>query len=220
MSVKLTGPMRAPTSGLPDTLVVLLHGYGSDGNDLIALAPYLGDILPQAIFVAPNAPTTCDINPSGFQWFAIDTARPFERHAEIATSRPIIGELLADLWAQTGLTAADTILGGFSQGGMLAIDAGLRLNDPIKAIVSFSGGAVAPDDLPPAGDQSPKLCLVHGDADDVVPVSLSANGHERLQALGYDSRLHVSPGCPHSIAPDGLEFVRGFVSGITAESKS
>lgn len=214
MSIKLTGPMVMPEETPAKRIVVLLHGYGSDGNDLIALVPYLKDLLPDALFVAPHAPMSCDINPSGFQWFPLDLDRDFSRLNGAEMARPVINEFLTDLWAETGLSAADTLLCGFSQGAMMALDVGLRQPDPLLGIVAFSGGLIQPDTIGETLASKPPVCLIHGEADDVVPVEMSRASATALQALGLDVSLYVSPGQGHTIPPDGLEAARTFIARV------
>lgn len=215
MTLKLSGPMVGPPGDNPNRLVVLLHGYGSDGNDLIGLAPYWRQIFPDALFVAPNGPHACDINPQGFQWFPLDLSREISRLTGSEAARPSINAFLEDLWAETGLGPEDTILGGFSQGAMMALDVGFRMEKPLLGIVAFSGGVIDPDNVGAHIKSKPPVCLVHGAEDDVVPVSMSVVGGEALKKSGIDVSVHVSPGAGHTIAPDGLqvagEFLQRFV---------
>lgn len=222
MSEKLSGPMLAPKSGAPEQVVVLVHGYGSDGQDLISLAPYLQDILPNALFVAPNAPHACDMNPAGYQWFPLDLDRDISRLQGAETTRPVLGGFLQDLWDETGLSAADTLLIGFSQGAMVSLDTGVRLADRLMGIVSFSGGVISPENLEAEIKTRPPVLLVHGSDDDVVPVKMSIVGCEALKASGVNAQLHISPRTAHSISQDGLEAARAFARGaLTARmSKS
>lgn len=126
----LSGPMLPPLSGgAPRQLVVLLHGYGSDGSDLIALARHWQELLPDALFVSPNAHERAVDNPAGYQWFAIDIERLAALRDGAAfdgppMARPVVVEFLKALWAQTGLSARETILCGFSQGAMMALHVG------------------------------------------------------------------------------------------------
>ncbi len=214
MTAQLSGPMVAPESGKPKNLIVLLHGYGSDGNDLIGLAPYWRDLLPDTLVVAPNAPWPCDINPAGYQWFPLELDREISRLEGSGQARPVIAGFLEQVWAETGLGAADTILGGFSQGAMMALDAGLRLPEALKGIVAFSGGVISPETIGEDLTSKPPVCLIHGAEDDVVPVGMSVRGGEALKAAGLDVRVHVSPGTGHGIAPDGLEVATGFIKGL------
>ena len=220
MAIKLSGPMVAPENGVARQAMVLLHGYGSDGNDLIGLVPYFRDLMPEALFVAPNAPHSCAINPIGFEWFAIDHAAEVRDFSGIQSVREDIAGFLEDLWAQTGIAPADTILCGFSQGAMIALDTGLHLEQDILGIVAFSGG-ISPAAIPdiPPGRQVP-VCLVHGDADDVVPVEMSQRAESVLAAAGVRVTLHISPGMGHGIGPDAVEFTREFIAGICATKSS
>ncbi len=214
MTEKLAGPMVEPESSNPDTLVILLHGYGSDGNDLIALAPYWQDLFPNALFMAPNAPSPCDINPAGYQWFPLDLDREVSRLEGGEIARPPINAFLEQVWLETGLGPKDTILGGFSQGAMMALDVGLRLSDPLKGIVAFSGGLIDPDAMKSEICSHPPVCLVHGGQDDVVPVRMSVAGGETLKEAGCAVTVHISPGVGHAIAPDGLEVAHTFLGGL------
>jgi len=217
MTAKLSGPMVPPKSGsVPKQAVVLLHGYGSDGQDLIGLASYWRDLLPDALFVAPNAPEACRDNPSGYQWFPIDFGNPEYRFDGAARSRPIITEFLIDLWSQTGLRPADTLLGGFSQGAMMALHVGLSLDSRLMGILAFSGALIAPDGFLERPGPMPPICLVHGDRDQVVDPDLSATAATILKGKGFDVRFHVEAGSGHTIAPDGLAFATEFIAAVAS----
>jgi len=209
--------MVAPQSGSPKHLIVLLHGYGSDGNDLISLAPYWRDLLEDTLVVAPNAPWPCDVNAMGHQWFPLELDREISRLAGSGQARPVITGFLEQLWAETGLSAAETVLAGFSQGAMMALDAGLRLNDTLLGIVAFSGGIISPETIGAELKSKPPVCLVHGAEDDVVPVGMSVRGGEALRAAGLEVQVHVSPGAGHTIAPDGLEVATAFIGGLAGK---
>lgn len=210
--------MLAPRSGgAPRQAVVLLHGYGSDGNDLISLAPHWQDLLPDAVFLAPNAPEPCPGTPFGYQWFDVefDGDRLASRQTGVALARPVLVRFLEDLWAQTGLSAEDTIVAGFSQGAMMALHAGLSLSEPLMGIVAFSGAFVPPEGFGPMSVKPP-VCLVHGDIDTVVDANLSAEAEQALAAAGISVRHHVSHGIGHGIAPDGLAFATAFIREISS----
>lgn len=212
MTHKLSGPTLAPKSDrVPTHLVVLLHGYGADGNDLIALGSYWRQALPDALFVAPNAPDRCAENPFGHQWFPLDLERPTSSVAGAPAARLVIADFLMDLWAQTGLSARDTFLVGFSQGAMMALHVGLSLEEAPMGIVSFSGALIPPEELEEGHLPKPPVCLIHGDLDQVVDPRLSQEASIVLQAHGYDVSYHVSSGVAHGIAPDGLEFATNFI---------
>ncbi len=213
--IKLSGPMLPPANGgAPDSAVVLLHGYGSDGNDLIALAPYWQDTLPGALFVSPHAPQQQGMG--GYQWFAIDWAgdRVAGRQAGVSEARPVLMGFLDDLWSQTGIAPERTILAGFSQGAMMALHVGLSLptEKQLMGVIAFSGALVLPDGFGQAGLARPPICLVHGDLDEVVDPNLSADAAHVLEDGGLDISYHVSRGVGHGIAPDGLAFATDFIA--------
>ncbi|RED11084.1 alpha/beta hydrolase [Pontivivens insulae] len=202
----LTGPVREAKSGHADALVILLHGYGADGNDLIGLADPLAPHLPNVMFMSPNAPEPCTVNPMGHQWFPIpwmDGSSEVEMGRSFAASSEKLHGFLDEVQADTGIGPERTVLVGFSQGTMMSLHVGPRRESALAGIVGFSGRLLRPEDI---GDVTtkPPVQLIHGDADEVVsPVSMpEAEGV--LKKAGFDVQTHVSPGIGHGIAPDGL----------------
>ncbi|HHY48593.1 MAG TPA: phospholipase [Alphaproteobacteria bacterium] len=219
MSVGPVVPPRA--GGPPRQLVLLLHGYGADGADLIGLAGPLGDVLPNALFAAPNAPRRCAQNPFGFEWFPIDFNDMMGSvQAGLPTARPAVLAHLEDAWARTGLGPAATFLIGFSQGAMLALHVGLSLPEPVLGIVSFSGALVPPPGFGTALAARPPVCLVHGDLDDVVDPDLTRQAAVALAAAGCEVSVHLSHGIGHGIAPDGLAYAAAFLGGRVAAANA
>ena len=214
---KLSGPMLPPRSGgLPQQAVVLLHGYGSDGSDLIGLAPHWQDVLPDAVFISPNGPDACKQFAAGYQWFDVsfDEDRLARRQTGVVGAAPVLVEFLDDLWAQTGIAPAQTLLVGFSQGAMMALHVGLSLPQPLMGIIGFSGAFLPPEGFGEGQFAKPPVCLVHGDSDTVVDPAHSAEADAALRAAGVDVRYHVSPGVGHGIAPDGLGYATDFIAGL------
>ena len=217
MTVKLSGPMVPPRNGgAPKQAVVLLHGYGSDGQDLIGLASYWRDLLPDALFVSPNAPDRCRDNPSGYQWFPVDFGQPNYRFEGASRARAVIVGFLEDMWSQTGLEPKDTILGGFSQGAMMALHVGVSLDKALIGIIAFSGAFIPPEGFAEGHGPRPPICLVHGDRDGVVDPKLSAEAADVLRAKGFEVSYHVEIGAGHTIAPDGLDFAGAFLARVSA----
>lgn len=209
--------MLPPASGNAATqAVVLLHGYGSDGNDLIGLAPHWQPVLPDALFVSPNAPEMCGQLANGFQWFDIsfDGDRLAKRQTGVLRARPVLVEFLDDLWRQTGILPEQTILAGFSQGAMMALHVGLSLPQRLMGIVAFSGAFLPPEGFGSAAFAKPPVCLVHGDMDEVVDPEHSADADTALRLAGNDVSYHVSRGVAHGIAPDGLAFASDFIARV------
>lgn len=220
MSVQLSGPMLAPKEGTAKKLVVLLHGYGSDGNDLIALGQYWQPQMPDTLFVAPNAHEKCQLNPGGYQWFPLELDKEMSRVKGADTARPVIEDFLTSLWAQTGLGPKETFLAGFSQGGMMALNVGLRLPENLLGIISFSGGLIGENGGMDGVVATPPICLVHGTADDVVPVSLSQNSLTNLKEKGYKVAMHLDKGSGHTISAEGLGFALAFMREVCDADKA
>lgn len=219
MTRKLSGPMLPPRSGaMPRQVVVLLHGYGSDGNDLIALGQHWRPLLPEALFIAPNAPDPCADNPAGFQWFPLQLDRTISRVEGTPLARETIVVLLEELWAQTGLGPSETVLVGFSQGAMMALHVALSLEQSVRGVVAFSGALIPPAGFPEATPARPPVALIHGDLDQVVDPQLSRDAAAALQAGGLEVVLHMSPGTAHGISADGLDFATGFLLARIAAS--
>lgn len=217
MIATLSGPMLPPKSGTaPGQAMVLLHGYGSDGTDLIGLGRYWRDLFPDMLFVSPNAPDVCAENPMGFEWFPLAIDRLAGRMEGAAAARPVIVSFLIDLWAQTGLSAKDTILCGFSQGAMMALHVGASLDQPLCGVVAFSGAFIPPEGFGQKPFAKPPVCLVHGDMDGVVDPDLSREAAEVLSRSGFEVSYHVSRGVAHGIAPDGLDFASSFMLALLA----
>ncbi len=209
---KLTGPERAAASGVADSLVVFLHGYGADGNDLIGLAEPLAPHLPNTRFLAPTAPERCVNNPMGFQWFPIPWLDgSSEAAAAVAAGRAFA---MLDDWldgAASGIPPERTILVGFSQGTMVALHVGLRRRAALGGIVGFSGRLLVPERLAAEIVTKPPVLLVHGDEDQVVPFESLGQASKALTAAGVETRTHVSRGMGHGIAPDGIRLALAFV---------
>ena len=167
-TITLDGPSVAPKSGgAPKQLVVFLHGYGSNGEDLISLAPYWADLLPDAEFVSPNAPQRCDDGP-GYQWFPISRLDPAEMARGVESAAATLENFLEAELARLHLSGDKLALVGFSQGTMMALHVGLKRSVKPAAIVGYSG--MLADQTLSAAPDAPPILLVHGDADPMIPI--------------------------------------------------
>ena len=202
----LKGPERPPAAGgAARGLVLLLHGLGADGNDLIGLAEPLGRLLPGACFAAPDAPEPCDMTPTGRQWFSLGDRSPRRMADGIAGAAEALDADIDARLAALGLGDGDLALVGFSQGTMMALHVAYRRRAPCAGVLGFSGSLVAGEDLAGALRARPPAFLIHGDADDMVPLAALFDAATALGGCGVSVQWHVSRGIGHGIAPDGLE---------------
>ena len=209
--MSLDGPRLDPLSGSkPNSLVILIHGYGSNGDDLISLASMIQPALPDAAFVAPNAPSRIPRMAAAHQWWPIETFSMAERAAGAAAAAPGLDAFITEELARAGLTSDRLLLVGFSQGTMMALHVGLRRPEPVAGIVGISGMLIAPDRLPDEIRSRPPVLLIHGTNDDVVPFRSMDQASTALAALGVTVETHVSPGVAHSVGQDGLAAATGF----------
>jgi len=212
---KLEGPTNGPQGGgKPGHLVVLLHGYGADGNDLIGLAPLLAQLMPDTVFHAPNAPQPCEGNPFGYQWFGISRLDPAIALAGVRTAAPLLDAYLDDTMAAYGLDESKTVLVGFSQGTMMALHVGLRRKKQLAGIIGFSGMLAGAELLKSELQNKPPVLLIHGDSDEMLPHTLTQRAAEALKGAGIEVGVHIAPGVGHSIDETGLQLAARFLLNV------
>jgi phospholipase/carboxylesterase len=209
MAAQLDGPRLEPRSGAAKRLVVFLHGYGADGNDLIEIGRAWQQLLPDTAFVSPHAPEPCAGAPMGRQWFALTMRDPDERWRGVNAAAPVLNAFLDAELARRKLAPSALALVGFSQGTMMALHVGLRRPAPLAAIVGYSGLFVLPNNAEPdvvAGEITarPPVLLIHGDRDELIPVQALFQATQDLAALEVPTEWHISPGIGHGIDQEGL----------------
>jgi phospholipase/carboxylesterase len=170
--------------------VLLLHGYGSNGADLLSLAPLWQQALPETLFLAPNAPQRSGMG-HGFQWWGLSAFTPQALAEGTAGAAPAIDAFIDKKLDQYSLGEADLAIVGFSQGTMMALHGTAQLSDQIVS--------------------KPPVLLVHGSADPVVPVAALYAAEQELKKLGVGVTSHVSSGLGHSVDPAGLKLGGDFV---------
>jgi phospholipase/carboxylesterase len=211
----LDGPRLTPAAGgAPTSLVVLIHGYGSNGEDLIGLAAMIQPVLPHTAFVAPNAPSLIPRMADAHQWWPIETFSPAERTAGADAAAAGLDAFLTNELEQAGLSDDRLLLAGFSQGTMMALHVGLRRAAPLAGIIGMSGMLVAPERLEAEIRSRPPVLLIHGTEDNVVPFRSLDLAAGALSAAGVSVETHVSPGAAHTVAPDGLAAAAAFAKRL------
>ncbi len=216
----LSGPRLPPRQpGPPRQLVVLLHGVGADGNDLIELAPALARRLPHAAFIAPDGPEPCDMAPFGRQWFSLRDRRPAALLAGVQASLPVLNAFLDAELEGAGLDPRQLALVGFSQGTMLALYAALRRSPAIAAVLGYSGALLGAERLPAEVTSRPPVFLVHGDADEIVPVQALHAAVQGLQAAAVPVQWAVRRSLGHGIDPATIEHGAAFLATAFADAE-
>lgn len=217
MSSTLDGPSLAPAGGgKPKQLVVLLHGYGADGNDLIGLAPHWAPLLPEAEFLSPHAPFPCEMSSFGRQWFGFQGRAPEQVLEGVRIAAGILDRHLTELLAERKMDESALALVGFSQGAMMSLYVSLRRAKPVAAVVAYSGRLFAPELLATEMRSRPKILLVHGDRDEVVPPEALPAAYSTLQAAKVPVEQMLRPGLGHGIDGEGLARGGEFLSAAFA----
>lgn len=210
---KLDGPRRQPRGRKPDALVVLIHGYGANGDDLIALADAMAPVLPGAAFAAPDAP---DVLPhaglAGRQWFPLTLRDPTEYWRGVAVAGPLLDAFLDAELARLGLPPQRLALVGFSQGTMMALHVAPRRKVEPACVVGYSGIIAGPENLQGEIVSRPPVMLIHGEADEVIPVAALHLTREALAAAGLTVEWHQVPDLGHGIDDAGLNHAAGFLA--------
>ncbi|MGO9233302.1 MAG: alpha/beta hydrolase [Methylocella sp.] len=209
MAASLDGPRLAAKSQRTDQLVVFLHGYGANGNDLIAIGKQWRNLLPGAAFVAPNAPEPCGQIPGGRQWFRLTMRDPGERWTGVNKARPALDAFLDAELDRHGLDDSKLALVGFSQGTMLALHTGLRRPRVLAGILGYSGELVAPEQQDEAvtskpAAKFPPIFLIHGSEDELIPAEALFRSAAELARKGIPCQWHLSVGLGHGIDGEGL----------------
>lgn len=214
MTRALEAGRRASASGKTGSVVVFLHGYGADGHDLLGLSDPLAPHLPDTVFVAPNAPERCTINPAGYQWFPIpyiDGSSEEEAANGLITAAADLNAFLDGVLEEEGIAPDQMILVGFSQGTMMALQVAPRRAAAVAGVAGFSGRLLQPEALEDEAVSRPPVLLLHGDQDDVVPPESLPEAANALTAAGFEVYVHVMKGTAHGIAPDGLSVALAFI---------
>jgi phospholipase/carboxylesterase len=209
---QIDGPRAEPASGAAaQQLVVLLHGLGADGNDLIQLAPLLQRALPDAAFVSPHAHQSCDVAPVGRQWFSFRSDDPNVSEIGTREAAPVVDAFLDQELARHGLGPDRLALIGFSQGGMLALHCGLRRSPPVAAVCGFSTLLPGAETLGQEIQARPPVLLTHGDSDQVIPAQALPHSVQALEANGVPVESETRQGLGHGIDERCLDLATAFL---------
>ena len=211
----LTGPVIEPASGKVKSLVIFLHGYGSNGDDLISIAEQWAPHMPDTAFLSPNAPDICEVYAAGFQWFPIRVAEgittgAFDRKDIVEKPAAILNAYIDAQLRHYGLDENRLIVGGFSQGAMMAMYTMPRRKKPCAGVIGWSGMMVNAAGLKDPGIVKMPILAIHGDSDALVPPQMLEAVGQGFEAAGFDVETILRPGLPHGIDAFGLTRGLGF----------
>ena len=217
MARELDGPRLEPRGRPPTALVVLVHGYGANGDDLIALGDAWRGTLPEVAFVAPNAPEAIAGMQGGLQWFALTLRDPREYWRGVMAAQPAFDSFLDRELARYRLASDRLVLVGFSQGTMMALHVGLRRGVAPAGILGYSGLLAGPEHLDQVKVRPPVL-LIHGEEDDLIPVDALHIAREQLAKAEVPVEWHVRTALGHGIDPAGQWMGGSFIAQVLRKS--
>ena len=213
MSYSLNTTIIKPISNRkPKNIVILCHGYGGDGKDISILANYWKNYLPETIFLCPDAPEKCAVSSQGFQWFDL-----MDQTKEQILSKSLIAENILTKYIENVCKEFDLLfdkisLCGFSQGCMISLQTGIKSKQKLNSILGYSGKIIDKNHLEKNINSKPNVLLMHGDKDEIVPVSSLLEAKEFFNKIDYKIQTKIFKNCEHRIPQEGssmgLEFLK------------
>tara|TARA_B100001250_G_scaffold374298_1_gene361020 strand:- start:227 stop:880 length:654 start_codon:yes stop_codon:yes gene_type:complete len=199
MKFSLDTKIIKPEKNYVKNAVILLHGYGGDGNDIAAVTLNWRRFLPETIFLCPNGHETCSINPSGFQWFDLDKDDPCYIIEESIKAEKKLKFFISEIKSEYKLNNSKICIAGFSQGCMMAINLGLTAEENFNCVVGFSGKIIDRDNISKRIKSKTKMLLIHGDQDVVVPPNHLLEAKDFLIRHKINIETKVIENCGHNI---------------------
>ena len=187
----------------PKNAVILCHGYGGDGKDISLLASYWRTYLPDTLFICPDAPEKCAVSPSGFQWFDLMDQTKDQILIKSLVAEIKLNKLIDEVMEKNDLQGQQIAIGGFSQGCMISLQTGIKRKEKINCIVGYSGKIIDTNHLKNNIISRPNIILMHGDKDQIVPVSFFLEAKEFFDQSQYKIELQILKNCEHRIPTEG-----------------
>ena len=204
MSYSLNTTIINPLSSKnPKNAVILCHGYGGDGKDISLLANYWRTYMPDTIFICPDAPEKCAVSQTGFQWFDLMNQTSDQILAKSLVAEIKLNNLIDEVKNKNNLQANQIAIGGFSQGCMLSLQTGIKRKDEINCIIGYSGRIISVEHLEKNINSKPGIFLLHGDKDQVVPITALLEAKEFFSKNNYEISSKILENCEHRIPTNG-----------------
>jgi len=199
------------TKDKPKQAIILCHGYGGDGKDISALAINWRRFLPDSIFLCPNAPEVCAVNFQGFQWFDLTIEKEDVILEKSLAAEEKLTLFLDEVLNNLQLESKNLALVGFSQGCMMSIHVGLKNKKKINCIIGYSGKVINQKHLSENINSKPKIFLMHGENDTIVPPTHLLEAKEYLKKNGINVKTKMLKNCEHRIPVEGSSLGLGFL---------
>ena len=180
-------------------VIILLHGYGGDGKDISMLSLNWKRHLPNSIFICPNGPEPCSINPSGYQWFDLTKDDPKYILEEVLKAEKKLNKFIDEVKNEFNIDNNKICLSGFSQGCMMSLNIGLTSVQEFNCIVGFSGKIINQKDLKSRKKNSTNILLIHGDSDQVVSPNFMLEAKDFFIRNNIEIETHLIKNCDHHI---------------------
>ena len=212
MTFCLNAKIIKPEDKNINNAVILLHGYGGDGNDIAPVTINWKRFLPNTIFICPDGPETCSINPTGYQWFDLNSEDEEYITKKALEAEKILKKFIAEIKNEFDLLNSNICLSGFSQGCMMSINVGLSEKEKFAGILGFSGKVINKIDLDSRIFSKPSTLLIHGDQDEIVPPVNLLEAKDFFERNKIDIITKMIKGCGHNIPVEasstGLIFLK------------
>ncbi len=205
MTYSLNTTLINPSSNsAPKNIVILCHGYGGDGKDISVLASYWKNFLPDTLFVCPDAPEVCKVNPNGFQWFDLMDQTDDEILSKSLIAENKLNSLISEVAEKNKIYDKNISLVGFSQGCMISLQTALKRKNQIGCLIGYSGKVINQEHLNKNINSRPEIYLMHGDIDQVVPINFFLESKHFFLKNNYKIYTKIFTNCEHRIPNEGL----------------
>ena len=211
MKYSLNTKIIKPDNNNIKNSIILLHGYGGDGNDISTLILNWKRFLPETIFLCPDGHEECPINPNGFQWFNLDNDDPVYIIEETIKAEKKLNFFINEINSDYNLNNSKICISGFSQGCMMSINLGLATEESFNCIVGFSGKIIDKEDISKRIKSKTKMLLIHGDEDAVVPPSSLLEAKDFLIRHKVNIETKMIKNCGHHIPIEASSIALNYI---------